>query len=112
MAEEYILAQPETITLRAEDADRLLALGSGDAALLYLWLLRNGGRFDPARAARELKTAGGLPAAMALAERYQVEMPIISEINRILFEGKPAADAVRDLMIRDPKVETPALPWD
>ncbi len=66
MAEEYILAQPETITLRAEDADRLLALGSGDAALLYLWLLRNGGRFDPARAARELKTAGGLPAAMAL----------------------------------------------
>ena len=66
MAEEYILAQPATMTLRAEDADRLLALGSGDAALLYLWLLRNGGRYDPVRAARELRTAGSLPAAMAL----------------------------------------------
>ena len=66
MAEEYILAQPATMTLRAEDADRLLSLGSGDAALLYLWLLRNGGRYDPVRASRELRMAGSLPAAMAL----------------------------------------------
>ncbi len=66
MAEEYILTQSVTLTIRTEDADRLLALGSGDAALLYLWLLRNGGRYDPARAAREVKTAGPLPAAMAL----------------------------------------------
>ena len=43
MAEEYILTQSVTLTIRTEDADRLLALGSGDAALLYLWLLRNGG---------------------------------------------------------------------
>ena len=27
------------------------------------------------------------------------------------FEDKPAADAVRDLMVRDKKVETPMLPW-
>ena len=50
-------------------------------------------------------------AAAQLAEKYHVEMPIISEINKVLFEGKPAADAVRDLMIRDKKVETPMLPW-
>ena len=50
-------------------------------------------------------------AAKSLAEKYQVEMPIIEEVNKVLFEGKPAADAVRDLMLRDKKVETPMLPW-
>ena len=46
-----------------------------------------------------------------LAEKYEVDMPIIMEVNKVLFEDKPAADAVRDLMIRDKKVETPMLPW-
>lgn len=50
-------------------------------------------------------------AAKSLAEKYQVEMPIIEEVNKVLFENKPAADAVRDLMLRDKKVETPMLPW-
>lgn len=50
-------------------------------------------------------------AAKSLAEKYQVEMPIIEEVNKVLFEDKPAADAVRDLMLRDKKVETPILPW-
>ena len=50
-------------------------------------------------------------AAKSLAEKYQVEMPIIEEVNKVLFEDKPAADAVRDLMLRDKKVETPMRPW-
>lgn len=50
-------------------------------------------------------------AAKSLAEKYQVEMPIIEEVNKVLFEDKPAADAVSDLMLRDKKVETPMLPW-
>ena len=50
-------------------------------------------------------------AAKSLAEKYNVEVPIIMEVNKVLFEDKPAADAVRDLMIRDKKVETPMLPW-
>lgn len=50
-------------------------------------------------------------AAKSLAEKYDVEMPIIMEVNKVLFEDKPAADAVRDLMVRDKKVETPMLPW-
>ena len=50
-------------------------------------------------------------AAKSLAEKYQVEMPIIEEVNIVLFEDKPAADAVRDLLLRDKKVETPMLPW-
>ena len=50
-------------------------------------------------------------AAKSLAEKYEVDMPIIMEVNKVLFEDKPAADAVRDLMVRDKKVETPMLPW-
>ena len=45
-------------------------------------------------------------AAMGLAKRYNVELPIIEEVNRILFEDKPAAEAVGDLMLRDKKFET------
>lgn len=51
-------------------------------------------------------------AAKSLSEKYQVEMPIISEVNKVLFEGKAAAEAVKDLMLRDKKVETPMLPWE
>lgn len=38
-------------------ADKLLAQADGDAALLYLWLLRAAGRWDPAAAARTLRWA-------------------------------------------------------
>lgn len=51
-------------------------------------------------------------AARELAEKYEVEMPIITEVNRVLFEGKSAAEAVMDLMLRDKKVEAPMLPWE
>ncbi len=44
-------------------------------------------------------------AGLALAKKFRVEMPIISEVNQVLFEGKPAADAVRDLMLRDKTAE-------
>ncbi len=50
-------------------------------------------------------------AAKQLSVKYEVEMPIVEEVNKVLFEGKAAGDAVRDLMIRDKKVETPMLPW-
>ena len=65
MAEEYVLTRSAPLSISAEEADKLLRLGSGDAALLYLWLLRNGGRFDRAKAERELKTAAPLPSALA-----------------------------------------------
>lgn len=51
-------------------------------------------------------------AARGLAEKYGVEMPIINEVNKVLFEGKDASEAVKDLMLRDKKVETPMLPWE
>ena len=51
-------------------------------------------------------------AAKGLADKYEVEMPIIEEVNKVLFEGKSASEAVMDLMLRDKKVETPMLPWE
>lgn len=51
-------------------------------------------------------------AGRQLAERYGVEMPIVEEVNRILFEGKSAADAVSDLMCRDKTTEHPDLSWE
>ena len=51
-------------------------------------------------------------AAKALAEKYQVEMPIVEQINKVLFEGKSAKEAVNDLMLRDKKIESTDLPWE
>ena len=50
-------------------------------------------------------------AAMALARKYDVQLPIIEQVNQVLFEGKSADQAVKDLMLRDKKIEVPAFPW-
>ncbi len=44
-------------------------------------------------------------AARKLSEKYHVEMPIIFEVNKLLFEDKRPADAVNDLMLRMKKDE-------
>jgi glycerol-3-phosphate dehydrogenase (NAD(P)+) len=52
--------------------------------------------------------AEGVPsaeAAMRLAERLNVELPISSEVYRVLFEDKPVLDAVRDVLARPLKRE-------
>ena len=41
-----------------------------------------------------------------LAKKYGVEMPIVAQVNRILFEDEPARSAVMELMQRDLKQET------
>ena len=51
-------------------------------------------------------------AAMELSEKYQVQLPIIDQVNQILFQGKSAAQAVRELMLRDKKIEIPEAEWE
>lgn len=48
-------------------------------------------------------------AAKALGEKYKVELPIVKEVNAILFEGKEPKDAVSELMLRDRRSENPAV---
>ena len=51
-------------------------------------------------------------AARELAEKYEVSMPIVEKVNQVLFEGKPAKEAVSELMMRDGRSEYSNLPWD
>lgn len=51
-------------------------------------------------------------AAHQLSVKYGIETPIIDQICMVLDEGKSPADAVRDLMLRDKKIESNALDWE
>lgn len=50
-------------------------------------------------------------AAVALGKKYGVDLPIIEQVNAILFEDKDAKEAVYDLMMRKGKAEHNAKPW-
>jgi glycerol-3-phosphate dehydrogenase len=44
-------------------------------------------------------------AACALAERARIEMPIAGQMREVLYAGKPAREAVEELMLRTLKRE-------
>lgn len=110
------------LSLSAGAAERLLSSGSGDAALLYLYLLKTGGRYDPAAAARALRwdpsrTAAALSllSGMGLAQAPgpspapapAPEPPeyTASDINRELEnEGSPFPALVQEVQRRLGKV--------
>jgi len=50
-------------------------------------------------------------AARKLATKYEVEMPIIEQVNQVLFEGKSALDAVSALFMRDKTTENNSVNW-
>ena len=41
-----------------------------------------------------------------------MSIPIIEQVNKVLFEGKNPGEAVKDLMLRDKRIEIPTLPWE
>lgn len=51
-------------------------------------------------------------AARALAEKFEIEMPIVEQINLVLFENKSPEEAVSDLLLRDKRREYSMLVWD
>lgn len=50
-------------------------------------------------------------AAKALANKYGVEMPIINEVNEVLFNNKNPKIAVDTLMLREKITENPDFSW-
>ena len=50
-------------------------------------------------------------AAVGLSEKYKVDMPIIHQVNQVLFHDQPAKDAVVELMLRDKKAENEEEAW-
>lgn len=51
-------------------------------------------------------------AAFALSKKYNVSMPIVEQINLVLFENKSAKEAVEDLLTRDKALEYSDLKWN
>ena len=51
-------------------------------------------------------------AGLALAQKYGETLPIIEQVNKVLFENKDPAEAVRELMIRDARIENTELFWE
>ena len=64
-----LLLPGNILAMDARAAERLVAAGSGDGALLYLWLLGHGGKLVPDQARKALKWDGArLEAAAAALE--------------------------------------------
>ncbi|HKV34148.1 MAG TPA: NAD(P)H-dependent glycerol-3-phosphate dehydrogenase, partial [Pyrinomonadaceae bacterium] len=56
------------------------------------------------------EVAEGIKTARAvkqLADRANLEMPIVNEVNAVLYDGKSARDAVSELMSRPLREEAP-----
>ena len=66
---EYILPVTETVSMTQAAADALIASGRGEAALLYIYILRNNGYFSEDAALEKLGRAFPLAEAAAQLER-------------------------------------------
>ena len=70
---KIILSGPETVTLSGQTVDKLLRAGNGDAALLYLYMLKTHGQNTPDEAAAAMrKSAGWIASAMAVLSRLSL----------------------------------------
>ena len=80
------LSGPEIVTIAGPTIDKLMRAGDGDAALLYLYMLKTHGQSTPGEAAAAMgKSAGWVASAMA----------VLSRLNLIEYdksEGEPPGD--------------------
>ena len=51
-------------------------------------------------------------AAYKLGQKYKVELPIVEQVNKVLFEEKPVEEAIYDLLIRQRTEEHNTLTWE
>lgn len=72
-----------------------LALGRGDS--LEAAMTHIGQAVEGVHTAREV---------MRLARRHGIDMPIVEQVDRVLYHGVAPDQAVRSLLARDPKAET------
>lgn len=96
---EYVLPMPEAVSMTYAAADKLIAAGSSDAALMYVYILRHNGRYSRSQACRALgkdfpidgamaelgrmglvaSGAAAIPAADAGGEKEQPKEPEVGE---------------------------------
>ena len=77
-------------------------------------LIGQGKTMDEAMAEVKMVVEGvySAKAALGLAKKYDVQIPIIEQVNLVLFENKPASEAMMDLMTRDKKIESTDMVWE
>ncbi|MCD8379885.1 MAG: NAD(P)H-dependent glycerol-3-phosphate dehydrogenase, partial [Lachnospiraceae bacterium] len=78
------------------------------------YLIGKGYTYEQAMAEVKMVVEGvySARAAIALGKKYGVRLPIIEEVNAVLFEGRSAQEAVSNLMLRDKRVEYPVVDWE
>ncbi|HEX7028603.1 MAG TPA: NAD(P)H-dependent glycerol-3-phosphate dehydrogenase [Gammaproteobacteria bacterium] len=101
-------AQPETLTGLAGIGDLILTCTDDQSRNRRLGLLLASGKSLPEAQASIGQVVEGVKTAQAayrLAAKQQVEMPIIEQVYRMLYEGVSPSEAVRALLTRETKSE-------
>ena len=98
MADKTIrLSGPEVVTIAGQTIDKLMRAGDGDAALLYLYMLKTHGQSTPDEAASAMgKSAGWVATAMA----------VLSRLNLIKYDEN-AAEPQQDVPVEEPRRYSP-----
>ena len=77
--------------------------------MLFRSLIGQG--YTPSEAVKQVgmvvEGINAIPAAMTLAEKYGVEMPITASVDAVINHGADPKEAVRKLMGRSTKTELP-----
>jgi len=76
-------------------------------------LIGQGKTYEEAMAEVKMVVEGvySAKAAMGLSEKYDVKLPIIEQVNHVLFDNMPAKEGMANLMLRDKKIEHPDFEW-
>ena len=80
---------PAALSVPEGDADALIGAGDGDAALLYIYLLRRGGELDPASAAREM---GRTDRDISMAVRKLKRLGLLASADDARSSPEPFGD--------------------
>lgn len=108
-------AQPETLSGLSGIGDLIVTCASVHSRNRKAgYLMGQGKTMEEAMKEVQMVVEGvySAKAALKLSEKYQVEMPIVEVVNRVLFEGLPARQAVQELMLRDKKGEISEELWE
>ncbi len=78
------------------------------------FLLGQGKTLEEAKAeiGQVVEGVNSAQAALALAKKCGVEMPIVEQVNAVLFENKEAKEALTDLLVREKATEYSTLDWE
>jgi len=77
-------------------------------------LIGKGKSYDEAMAEVKMVVEGvySAKAAIGLSKKYGVDLPIIEQVNKVLFENEAANEAMKSLMGRDKKDEHFGIKWE